>query len=101
MNSEFEKIYYWDPEAAKIIILTPEKLFNGQYILNILLKFYNKGIIEWFVIDEAHCVSNWGHDFRKDYLKLTKIKKYFHGVPLLALTATATKEVWIDIIKQL
>src|SRR5207249_2868790 len=53
------------------------------------------------VIDEAHCVSNWGHEFRPSYLQLKQLKKMFPQVQIVAFTATATPKVQIDIIRQL
>ena len=53
--------------------------------------------IDRFVIDEVHCVSHWGQDFRKDYLELSILKKLFPKVPILGLTATATQKVKDDI----
>ena len=53
------------------------------------------------VIDEAHCVSNWGRDFRPTYLKLGLFKDNFRDIPTLALTATATEKVKVDIINKL
>ena len=54
-----------------------------------------------FVIDEAHCISQWGHDFRPDYKKLSELRHKFVGVPIVALTATATPRVRADILHQL
>ena len=53
------------------------------------------------MIDEAHCISQWGHDFRPDYKKLSELRKNFSGVPIMALTATATPRVRADILHQL
>ncbi len=62
---------------------------------------YQNKRIDRFVIDEVHCVSHWGQDFRKDYLELKLLKKEFPNVPILGLTATATKQVIEDIKKTL
>ena len=82
----------------KLLYVAPEKLSadNGSF-LNLL-----KGInISLFAVDEAHCVSHWGHDFRPDYLFLNGIKKQFTTVPIIALTASADEITRQDIIKQL
>lgn len=62
---------------------------------------YSINMVNRFVIDEVHCVSHWGQDFRKDYLHLDFIKKRFPKVPLLCLSATATIKVKEDIVKRL
>jgi len=80
----------------KILYVTPERLIMPR-TLN-LLKNAN---VSLFAIDEAHCISEWGHDFRHAYRKLGIIKEQFPKAPLIAMTATATPEVQDDIVKQL
>jgi len=58
--------------TVKVLFLTPEKIANSPQTLGILTNLYRKDMLSRFVIDEAHCVSTWGHDFRKDY-KVTKL----------------------------
>ncbi len=83
---------------VKIVYIAPEGLAS-QRIKNFLNDINIK--IDCITIDEAHCVSEWGHDFRPDYLEIAIIRKLFKDAVCLALTATATKEVRVDIIKQL
>lgn len=82
----------------KLVYSSPEYLLshNGRSMLNSLV-----GKLTLVAVDEAHCVSQWGHDFRQDYRRLDIIRDTMPGVPLLALTATATENVRHDIAKQL
>jgi ATP-dependent DNA helicase RecQ len=84
----------------KLLYLAPERL-NQEFISNFLVDLHQEVGISGFAIDEAHCVSEWGHDFRPDYRKLSQLRHYFPKVPWLGLTATATDRVRLDIIKQL
>jgi len=88
-------------DCPKIIFLSPEKYAASDTTIHFLEEIYKLGLIERFVIDEAHCVSMWGHEFRKDYLHLKNLKTRFPGIPTLAMTATATQDYFEDIIKQL
>ena len=76
-------------------------MVNSPGLLNTLDEMYSAGNINRFVIDEVHCVSEWGQDFRKDYLQLHMLKRKFPSVPLLCLTATATVKVKEDIARRL
>ncbi|MDA3836895.1 MAG: DNA helicase RecQ [Nanoarchaeota archaeon] len=80
----------------KILYVAPERL--AQYSFMEFLKGINLSMI---AIDEAHCISEWGHDFRPDYGNLRDLRNVFPDVPIVALTATATKRVRGDIIRQL
>ena len=83
----------YDADFPKILYLTPEKLSQSNQVMNFLQKMYEKKRLDRFVIDEAHCVSSWGRDFRPDYVKLGSLKANFPTVPTMALTATASEKV--------
>jgi ATP-dependent DNA helicase RecQ len=86
--------------AIKLVYVAPERLFSEQFLefLNIIK---NKMGIAGFAIDEAHCVSEWGHDFRPEYRQLSRIRQIYPDVPMIGLTATATERVREDISQQL
>ena len=81
----------------KLLYVAPERLLGQNSLLN-YLKDMN---VSMFAIDEAHCISHWGHDFRPEYLVLGQLKKQFPGVPVIALTATADTLTKKDIIQKL
>jgi bloom syndrome protein len=85
----------------KIVFLTPEKLSKCEKLAGLLSDLYKERRIARFVIDEAHCVSKWGREFRADYLKLNQLRIDFPNVPILALTGTATDLVRKDVVKVL
>nr|WP_229802428.1 DNA helicase RecQ [Echinicola pacifica] len=82
----------------KLLYVAPERLFGGNYPLKDQLKDSNLALV---AIDEAHCVSQWGHDFRPDYLMIGDLRKAFPEVPFVALTATADRQTRTDIAEKL
>lgn len=87
--------------SCKLLYTTPETINSYEDLLMELDTLYENGLLEGFVIDEAHCVSNWGHDFRSSYLDLSKLRDYYPLIPIWAFTATATPKVQLDIVQQL
>ncbi len=86
--------------SLKMLYITPEMAATDGFrnVLNSLYKFKK---INLFAIDEAHCISEWGHDFRPDYRKLGELRDLYPDVPIIAVTATATPTVQDDIISGL
>lgn len=104
LNSSLERNHYQKccekilSGKIKLLYVSPEGLNSGRMIR---LLQESKSSVDCIAIDEAHCISEWGHDFRPDYMEITHIRNQFPKSVFLALTATATKQVQADIIKNL
>ena len=88
--------------AGRLVLLyaAPERLLTPRF-LAMLDSLHERGLLSLIAIDEAHCVSQWGHDFREDYLGLSILHQRFAGVPRIALTATADHITRADIVSRL
>nr|XP_022910035.1 putative ATP-dependent DNA helicase Q1 [Onthophagus taurus] len=80
-------------QSFQILYVTPEFLVNSKKLMTSLQKCYDSGRLSLIAVDEVHCISEWGHDFRKDYLNLGMLRQLFETVPIMGLTATATVKV--------
>ncbi|MDX6557778.1 MAG: ATP-dependent helicase RecQ, partial [Blastocatellia bacterium] len=80
----------------RLLYVAPERMMLSGFLSD--LRRWNVNLL---AIDEAHCISEWGHDFRPEYRRLAELRQHFPEVPLMALTATATERVRLDIVKQL
>ena len=88
--------------AGRLVLLyaAPERVVNPRFQAQ-LDALHERGLLSLFAIDEAHCVSQWGHDFREDYLQLDVLHERYAGVPRIALTATADDLTRADIVRRL
>ena len=82
----------------KLLYIAPERLMSKEFSF---INYLKSAGVALFAVDEAHCISHWGHDFRKDYLLLAELKRSFPQVPVVALTATADKLTRKDIVEKL
>ena len=103
INLNYDNLFHSENEEdmCKMIFLTPEKIAKSNKTMNLLHQLYNEGLLARCVVDEAHCVSKWGREFRSDYLNLKILKQKFPKLPILALTATAPNLIRDDVINQL
>lgn len=97
-NEQREIIKQLKANQIKLLYLAPERLFSSESRLIDFLKTLKVSLI---AIDEAHCISHWGHDFRPEYLMLAGLKIAFPNIPVIALTATADKITRKDILDKL
>ncbi|KAJ6996983.1 hypothetical protein NC653_013539 [Populus alba x Populus x berolinensis] len=86
--------------SLRLLYVTPELIATPGFMLK-LTKIHTRGLLNLIAIDEAHCISSWGHDFRPSYRKLSSLRNHLPDVPVLALTATAAPKVQNDVIESL
>ncbi|EXJ75786.1 uncharacterized protein A1O5_00293 [Cladophialophora psammophila CBS 110553] len=91
-----------EPEKfVQLLYVTPEMLNKSEVFFKVFLDLNKRSLLARIVIDEAHCVSQWGHDFRPDYKAVGEVRRRFKNVPVMALTATATENVKVDCMHNL
>ncbi|KAF5812114.1 putative DNA helicase [Helianthus annuus] len=98
-NKIHEELESGNP-GLRLLYVTPELIATTGFMSK-LTKIHSRGLLNLIAIDEAHCISTWGHDFRPSYRKLASLRKRLPDVPMLALTATAVPKVQVDVIESL
>ena len=101
--SKFDELFYPSnsDDLCKMIFLTPEKIAQSTKTMFYLKQLYDNNLLRRCVIDECHCVCQWGNEFRADYLNLKTLRTHFPNLPILAVTATAPNKIREDVINQL
>jgi ATP-dependent DNA helicase RecQ len=98
LNSSMSRVDYEEVKrkaidgSLKLLYVAPESLVKEEFI-----DFLRQARVSFVAVDEAHCISEWGHDFRPEYRRIREILNHIHNVPIIALTATATPKVQLDI----
>ncbi|RHY93335.1 hypothetical protein DYB35_007740 [Aphanomyces astaci] len=87
--------------TIKMLYVTPEKIASSGQLGKLFESLAARKLLARFVVDEAHCISQWGHDFRKDYMNLGTLRNRYPNVPIMALTATANHQTEADIVRNL
>nr|XP_009610276.1 ATP-dependent DNA helicase Q-like 3 [Nicotiana tomentosiformis] len=98
-NKIYEDLESGKP-AVRLLYVTPELIATSGFMSK-LTKIHARGLLNLIAIDEAHCISSWGHDFRPSYRKLSSLRSHLSNIPVLALTATAVPKVQKDVIESL
>ncbi|KAK9055578.1 hypothetical protein SSX86_026662 [Deinandra increscens subsp. villosa] len=98
-NKIHEELESGNP-GLRLLYVTPELIATTGFMSK-LTKIHSRGLLNLIAIDEAHCISTWGHDFRPSYRKLASLRKRLPDIPILALTATAVPKVQVDVIESL
>lgn len=102
LNSSMSRVDYEEVKrkaiegSLKLLYVAPESLVKEEFI-----DFLRQAKVAFVAVDEAHCISEWGHDFRPEYRRIREILNHIHNVPIIALTATATPKVQLDIQQNL
>lgn len=87
----YQELAHYEPGSDSIVVFcTPEKVHKSPQFFGVLEQVYQKKALVKIVIDEVHCVSTWGKEFRQDYENLSSLKENFPKTPILGLTATVT-----------
>ena len=98
-RERYESVNDWraaQEGSLKLLYMSPERLMTPR-----MMSALNSINVERFIVDEAHCVSQWGHDFRPDYFALAQLKEKFPDIPIAAFTATADERTRDDIVSRL
>ncbi|XP_071697252.1 ATP-dependent DNA helicase Q-like 3 [Rutidosis leptorrhynchoides] len=98
-NKIHEELESGNPRL-RLLYVTPELIATAGFMSK-LIKIHSRGLLNLIAIDEAHCISTWGHDFRPSYRNLASLRKRLPDIPILALTATAVPKVQADVIESL